>query len=108
MYGNNRKPGIYEGNKSRLNGSLWLGYPEATWFRTAKVKGDAPDEKPLPLGSIVKEEFADGTFVPAKESDIFLNFLRGMETGLQQEKHNGNCGADEACGRWIRYASAKG
>lgn len=70
MYGNNRKPGIYEGNKSRLNGSLWLGYPEATWFRTAKVKGDAPDEKPLPLGSIVKEEFADGTFVPAKESDI--------------------------------------
>jgi len=26
--------------------------------------------EPLPLGSIVKEEFSDGTFVPAKESDI--------------------------------------
>ena len=70
MYGNNRKPGFYEGNTSRVAGTIWLGYPEATWFRTAKVKGDSPDDKPLPLGSIVKEEFADGTFVPAKESDI--------------------------------------
>lgn len=70
MYGNNRKPGFYEGDKTRLSGALWVGYPEATWFRTAKVKGDSPDEKPLPLGSIVKEEFSDGTFVPAKESDI--------------------------------------
>ena len=70
MYGNNRKPGIYEGNKSRLDGSLWLGYPEATWFRTAKVKGDSPDDKPLPLGSIVKEVFDDGTYVPIKETDI--------------------------------------
>lgn len=70
MYGNNRKPGIHEGNKSRFAGTIWLGYPEATWFRTAKVKGDSPDDKPLPLGSIVKEEFADGTFVPAQESDI--------------------------------------
>ena len=70
MYGNNRKPGFHEGNKSRFAGTIWLGYPEGTWFRTAKVKGDSPDDKPLPLGSIVKEVFDDGTYVPIKETDI--------------------------------------
>ena len=70
MYGNNRKPGFHEGNKSRFAGTIWLGYPEATWFRTVKVKGDSPDDKPLPLGSIVKEVFDDGTYVPIKETDI--------------------------------------
>lgn len=70
MYGSDRLPGVVEGDKRRLDGTIWLGYPEATWFRTGKVKGDAPDAKPLPLGTIVKEEFADGTFVVAKETDI--------------------------------------
>ena len=70
MYGNNRKPGFHEGNKSRFAGTIWLGYPESTWFRTVKVKGDSPDDKPLPLGSIVKEVFDDGTYVPIKETDI--------------------------------------
>ena len=70
MYGSDRLPGVVEGDKRRLDGTIWLGYPEATWFRTGKVKGDAPDAKPLPLGTIVKEEFADGTFVVAKEADI--------------------------------------
>lgn len=70
MYGNNRKPGIHEGDKSRFAGTIWLGYPEATWFRTATVKGEDATAKPLPLGSIVKEVFDEGTYVPIKETDI--------------------------------------
>lgn len=72
MYGNNRKPGIHEGDKFRPNRTIWLGYPEATWFRTAMVKGEGQDAVPLPLGSVVKEVLADGTYVPIKESDIAI------------------------------------
>ena len=68
MYGNKVIPGIKSGQQYRTLSSLWVGYTESTWFDYVDVTGT--DEKALPLGTILKENAADGTYSPFEASDI--------------------------------------
>ena len=69
MYGNSRLPGISVSDTYRItNGSIWQGYPEATWFKTVKVNGT--DASEIPYGTIMKELTDDGSYTPITASDI--------------------------------------
>ncbi|MBR0075491.1 MAG: hypothetical protein IJP96_07035 [Synergistaceae bacterium] len=68
MYGNKVIPGIKSGQQYRTLSSLWVGYTESTWFDYVDVTGT--EEKALPLGTILKENAADGTYSPFEAGDI--------------------------------------
>lgn len=69
MYGNDTLPGVSVSESYRVtNGSIWRGYPEATWFKHVNVNGT--DGSELPLGTIMKEVAADGSYTPMTENDI--------------------------------------
>ena len=69
MYGNQTLPGITSSETYKVTkGSVWLGYPEATWFKAVKVNGT--DGSALPVGTIMKEVTADGSYTPITVSDI--------------------------------------
>lgn len=69
MYGNQRLPGFEVGNEYRDSGSMWLGYPADSWFKTVMVKGAGEDGVDIPVGSVMTEQ-ADGTYAVTKVSDI--------------------------------------
>ena len=72
MYGNQTLPGVSVSETYKVSkGSIWRGYPEATWFKTVNVNGT--DEAELPLGTIMKEVAADGSYTPITSSDIITS-----------------------------------
>ena len=70
MYGNYKIPDFKKGTTVRESGSIWKGEPQATWWAYAKCKGALATATDLPLGTIVKEDPTDGTFVAAATTDI--------------------------------------
>ena len=87
MYGNQTLPGVSVSDTYRVtNGSIWRGYPEATWFKTVNVNGT--DGAELPLGTIMKEVVADGSYTPITESDIITNAanLPGVRLAIVADK----------------------
>lgn len=69
MYGNQTLPGVSVSETYRVtNGSIWQGYPEATFFKTVKVNGT--DGSDIAVGTIMKELTADGSYTPITASDI--------------------------------------
>ena len=69
MYGNSKLPGISASETYKVTkGSIWQGYPEATWFKTVKVNG--LDGAEIPAGTIMKELIADGSYTPITTDDI--------------------------------------
>ena len=70
MYGNTTLPGITPGKINRNDGSIWRGYTEATWFKTAPVRGTTEEVVKLPIGTILIQDLTDGTYAPMNESDI--------------------------------------
>lgn len=69
MYGNNTLPNVSTSDTYKVTkGSIWRGYPEATWFKTVKVAGT--DGAELPQGTILKEAIADGSYSPIATTDI--------------------------------------
>ena len=69
MYGNNTLPNVSVSEDYKVTkGSIWRGYPEATWFKVVKVSGT--DGAVLRAGTIVKEDIAAGTYTPIDENDI--------------------------------------
>ncbi|MBQ4430630.1 MAG: hypothetical protein II877_03925 [Synergistaceae bacterium] len=69
MYGNEKLPGISVSETYRVtNGSIWRGYPEATFFKVVSVNGT--DGAELPAGTIMKEVADDGSYTPITASDI--------------------------------------
>lgn len=88
MYGNSRLPGIAVSETYRYEGSIWRGYPEATWFKTVKVNGASAEASKIEQGTIMKELLADGTFTPIEESDIIsaVADLPGARLGIVADK----------------------
>ena len=88
MYGNSRLPGIEVSDTYRYEGSIWRGYPEATWFKTVKVNGASAEASKIEQGTIMKELLTDGTFTPIKESDIIsaVADLPGARLGIVADK----------------------
>ena len=87
MYGNQTLPGVSVSDTYRVtNGSIWRGYPEATWFKTVNVNGT--DGTNIPLGTIMKEVAADGSYTPIAESDIITNAanLPGVRLAIVADK----------------------
>lgn len=69
MYGNDTLPGVSVSETYRVtNGSIWRGYPEATFFKVVSVNGT--DGTAIPAGTIMKEVVADGSYTPITASDI--------------------------------------
>ncbi len=68
MYGNTRLPGIATSEVYREKGSLWRGYPEATWFKIVSVAGTTSTK--LSRGTILKEDISTGYYSPISTSDI--------------------------------------
>ena len=66
MYGNDTLPGLAVSPTYRNTGSIWLGAPAATWFKTVSVNGT------IEAGSIVKE-LTDGSYAPIEDTDIASN-----------------------------------
>ena len=71
MYGNENKPGVRIYDGYRDDGTIWVGYPEATWFENSvQVKNATPPEFiNLPLGAVLTQ-IADGSYAPLKVTDI--------------------------------------
>ena len=88
MYGNSRLPGIEVSDTYRYEGSIWRGYPEATWFKTVKVNGASAEASKIEQGTIMKELLTDGTFTPIKESDIIsaVADLPGVRLAIVADK----------------------
>lgn len=88
MYGNSTLPGIAVSDTYRYEGSIWRGYPEATWFKTVKVNGASAEASKIEQGTIMKELLADGTFTPIEESDIIsaVADLPGARLGIVADK----------------------
>ena len=60
MYGNTKLPGASVSETYKVSkGSIWRGYPEATWFKAVNVNGTDGAEIP-----------ADGSYTPIAETDI--------------------------------------
>lgn len=69
MYGNIKLPGVSVSETYKVSkGSIWRGYPEATFFKTVSVNGT--DGTDIPLGTIMKELTADGSYTPMADTDI--------------------------------------
>lgn len=69
MYGNTTLPGVSVSETYKVSkGSIWRGYPEATWFKTVNVNGT--DGADIPVGTIMKELIADGSYTPIADTDI--------------------------------------
>ena len=69
MYGNTKLPGVSVSETYKVSkGSIWRGYPEATWFKAVNVNGT--DGAEIPLGTIMKELAANGSYTPIAETDI--------------------------------------
>ena len=88
MYGNSTLPGIAVSETYRYEGSIWRGYPEATWFKLVKVNGSSAEASKIEQGTIMKELLADGTFTPIEESDIIsaVADLPGARLGIVADK----------------------
>ena len=72
MYGNTKLPGVSVSDTYKVSkGSIWRGYPEATWFKAVSVNGN--DGTDIPLGTIMKELTADGSYIPIAETDIITS-----------------------------------
>ena len=72
MYGNTKLPGVSVSETYKVSkGSIWRGYPEATWFKAVSVNGT--DGTDIPLGTIMKELAADGSYTPISETDIITS-----------------------------------
>ena len=73
MYGNDTLPGLAVSPTYRNTGSIWMGAPAATWFKSVCVNGT------IEAGSIVKE-LTDGSYAPIEDSDIVatVNELPGV------------------------------
>ena len=69
MYGNDTLPGVAVSPTYRNTGSIWLGAPAATWFKTVSVNGSDEEASPIEAGTILKE-LIDGSYSPIDESDI--------------------------------------
>lgn len=70
MYGNSVLPGFNAGSAYKVpSGSLWRGYPEATWFKVVLVGGESGTASTLAIGTIMKEG-ADGKWTAMEETDI--------------------------------------
>ncbi len=79
MYGNNTLPGLKQSEPFRRQGTIWLGYTEATWFKIVEVSG-LTNEK-LPKGTILKQDLSTGQYSPLEASDII-----GAVTDLPKER----------------------
>ena len=81
MYGNERLPRIEISESYRAyEGSIWRGYPEATWFKVVKVNGE------VKRGTIVKE--SSGVYSPFTVEDIVSSVtgLPGARLGIVADK----------------------
>ena len=87
MYGNNTLPGISVSESYRVtNGSIWQGYPEATWFKVVAVNGT--DKEAIKVGTIMKEVASDGSYTPIAVSDIVAGAedLPGVRLAIVADK----------------------
>ena len=83
MYGNNRLPGITEGEVFRPEGSIWRGFTQSTWFKVVTVNGSQAEAAKIPLGTIMRETL-DGSYHPLEETDILTGTagLPGSRLGI--------------------------
>lgn len=68
MFGNEKLPGIAVSEQFRNEGSIWQGYTQSTWFKVVQVNGS--EALDIPVGTIMKEVLADGSYTPIVENDI--------------------------------------
>lgn len=68
MYGNKKLPGVAVSEQFRNENSIWQGYTQSTWFKVVKVLGSEAVD--IPVGTIMKEVLADGSYSPITENDI--------------------------------------
>ena len=90
MYGNDTLPGLAVSTTYRNTGSLWLGAPAATWFKSVSVNGT------IEAGSILKE-LTDGSYAPIEESDIAssVSSLPGARLAIVADKTVATSGETE-------------
>ena len=106
MYGNQILPGVSVSETYRVvEGSIWQGYPEATWFKTVKVGGE--DGVEIPAGTIMKE-LADGTYTPIATNDIITGTanLPGARLVIVADKSAKKGSTTEVDGETVSEASA--
>ena len=90
MYGNDTLPGLAVSPTYRNTGSIWLGAPAATWFKSVCVNGT------IEAGSIVKE-LTDGSYAPIEDTDIASNVssLPGSRLAIVADKTTATSGETE-------------